>query len=963
MESKHSEKANLIWNLLKISNLSNRMQLLVGFVLVALFGIVAWNLISSLGKFVLVFTLVPIIGFVLLFGFWGYVFANLSSIAVILFVIYAYYGRISSEILSLTELIYILVLVMVAALINHQKESIQKLYKKISSQQSEESKLVDSRDDYRNLVYRIPVGLYRTTPNGKILEASTALVEMLGFPDFESLSIVNIGEELFVDPQDRMNEQEILKKEGVVRDYEVRLYRRNGEMIWARDNVRAVKDDDSQIIFYEGSLEDITERKQMQEAEQKQRMIAETLRDTSAAISGTLQFDEVLDRILTNMSKVVPHDAANIMLADRGLARIERSTGYLYDWEEDSRRASRFPIEDIPTLKHMVETGMPLAIQDTHDSDLWVHLPHSEWMRSYAGSPIQVKGKTIGFLNLNSATPGFFTQTEANWLQAFANQAGVAIENARMFGEIHEHARQTVLLNKITQTTIIAPGLDEMIQTLADHLGELISADGAFISLWDEEKRTVIPGAAYGPLRGSYSKMKVEPNKYTLTCAVLSEGRPIVVKDIEKSPYQMEGSIDNCPAKSILGLPLIADRKRLGAVLLSFDEAHNFSESEIALSEQASRIIALAIYKTRLFESEKERTEELARANSIITALSSAATQVEAAKNLDRMVEVLGDELVDLGLHSMVLLQSSEGESLNIHRRSESRDMIFSTDELSELLIEEFQITPSVFSCYKDVIYQKQILFIENMDELIGSFTPKSHDFGKGNGEYSPPDKSNHQGFILPLVPGKNVIGCLLIWGDELGIQDIPAFSLFASQIAVAFENARLLAKIQQLAITDDLTGLYNRRGLFEIGRLELERTRRYNMPLAAIIIDIDHFKSVNDQYNHTIGDQVLRSFADCIKDNIRELDVIGRIGGEEFVILLPGSNHKSAQKTADRLQKLIANNVTATSMGDISITVSQGVAIYNNKMQDLNDLVQAADRALYKAKESGRNRVVSSTG
>jgi len=130
---------------------------------------------------------------------------------------------------------------------------------------------------------------------------------------------------------------------------------------------------------------------------------------------------------------------------------------------------------------------------------------------------------------------------------------------------------------------------------------------------------------------------------------------------------------------------------------------------------------------------------------------------------------------------------------------------------------------------------------------------------------------------------------------------------------------------------------------------------------LAAIVMDIDHFKRVNDQHNHAIGDQVLRSFAKCVQENTRELDVVGRIGGEEFVILLPGSNQKSAQRTAARLQELIANNVTITSAGEIKITVSQGVAILDESMQDLNDLVQAADRALYRAKESGRNRIVSS--
>ena len=169
------------------------------------------------------------------------------------------------------------------------------------------------------------------------------------------------------------------------------------------------------------------------------------------------------------------------------------------------------------------------------------------------------------------------------------------------------------------------------------------------------------------------------------------------------------------------------------------------------------------------------------------------------------------------------------------------------------------------------------------------------------------------------------------------------------------------MEKIQQIAITDDLTGLYNRRCLFEIGRLEIERTRRYNLPLSAIVMDIDHFKRVNDKYSHAIGDKVLRSFAKCVQENTRELDIVGRIGGEEFVILLPGSDQLSANRTAARLQDLIAENNTKTSFGDIRITVSQGVAVMDPSMFELNDLVQAADRALYRAKETGRNKVVTS--
>jgi diguanylate cyclase (GGDEF)-like protein/PAS domain S-box-containing protein len=914
-----------------------------------------------MGRSVIILAIIPITGFILLFGFWGSILTNLSTFLVFLLLLYTRAADVTADVVGLIDIIYIVVLFSVASLIVKQKEFIQRLYGQVTRHRVTEEKLIHSTEGYRNLINRVPVGLYRTTPEGKILEASPALIEILGFEDFESLSKVNINDELYVNPDDRLLEVELLKNDGVVRDYELRLYQQDGKMIWVRDNVRAVEDNSGKVVCFEGSIEDITERKQAEAAEHEQRLLAEALRDTAAALSSTLQFNELLDRILTNMEHVVPHDAANIMLVENGLARIERSKGYLYDWDTESRSESRFPIADIPTLKHMNESGSPLAIPDTQKSEMWADLPHTEWMRSYAGSPIKVKGKTIGFLNINSATPGFLTSTKAEWLKAFADQAAVAIENARMFGEIQEHARQTALLNDITQTTLVAPDLGEMIQILADRLGELISADGAYITMWDEQKNKVSPGAAYGPLRNNYSKWEVDPNEVSLTSLILSKGEPLILdKNSIMSSYI--GKLSQiCTAKSLLGLPLIADRKKLGAVLITFETPHQFTEDEISISKQAARIIALAIYKAQLFDSERERTEELARANTLITALGIVATQVELAKALDDMVEILCDGLIDLGIHSLVMLQVKDEKAYKIHHLSESGINDRTWDVLLEIDPLDYQFSPFELEYLDEVVGRKRILFLENPHEVMLSWFSECDDFSQKEVEHELPSQLDAHGFLLPLLSGKKVFGALLLWGKDIQEQDLPAYSLFASQIGVALENVRLLNQIQQLAITDELTGLYNRRGLFEIGRLEIERARRYKLPLAAILIDIDHFKRVNDRFSHSVGDQVLKSFADCIKNNMRELDVIGRIGGEEFVVLLPGSNHEKAQETADRLQKIITEHITMTKMGEIKITVSQGVSVLNENMNDLYELIQAADTALYMAKESGRNRVVSS--
>ena len=945
----------------KIPNLTQRKKAFVGILIFVVYCLLIWYLVPVMGKSVIILSMIPITGFILLFGFWGSILTNLSTFLVFLLLLFYRAADVTSGVVNLIDIIYILVLFVVAALIVKQKEFIQHLYRQVTRQRVTEKTLIHNSEGYRNLINRVPVGLYRTTPDGKILEASPALVEILGFQDSESLSEINIGEELYVTPDDRLLEQALLQDGGVVRDYEMKLYRQDGRVIWVRDNVRAVVDDTGDTICYEGSIEDITERKRAEAAEHEQRLLAEALRDTAAVLSSTLQFDELLDRILTNMEHVVPHDAANIMLVENELARIERSKGYLYDWDSESRSASRFPIDKIPTLKHMNETGCPLAIPDTKKSDMWAELPHSEWMRSYAGAPIMVKGRTIGFLNINSATPGFLTSTKAEWLKAFADQAAVAIENARMFGEIQEHARQTVLLNEITQTTLVAPDLEGMIQILADRLGELISADGAFITMWDERENKVIPGAAYGPLKDTYSKWEVDPNEESITVKVLSKGEPLILDSNSiKSSYI--GKLPHlCKANSLIGLPLIADRKKLGAVMITYDAPHQFTKDEISITKQAARIIALAIYKAKLFDSERERTEELARANTLITALGIVATQVELAKELDLMIEILGDGLLDLGIHSLILLQDKDEQTYKIHHLSDTGVKEKSWDVLLKTDPKDNDFSPYELEYFDDVIGRKRILYLENPFEVMLAWFSTIYDLSLQNHKHDLPLQHESHGFLLPLLSGKKVFGALLLWGKDIQERDLPAFSLFASQIGVALENVRLLSQIQQLAITDELTGLYNRRGLFEIGRLEIERTRRYKLPLAAILMDIDHFKRVNDRFSHSVGDQVLQSFAECIQMNTRELDVVGRIGGEEFVILLPGSNHKNAQETADRLQKTISEHITHTRMGEIRITVSQGVAVLDENMKDLYELIQAADAALYMAKESGRNRVVSS--
>jgi diguanylate cyclase (GGDEF)-like protein len=179
-----------------------------------------------------------------------------------------------------------------------------------------------------------------------------------------------------------------------------------------------------------------------------------------------------------------------------------------------------------------------------------------------------------------------------------------------------------------------------------------------------------------------------------------------------------------------------------------------------------------------------------------------------------------------------------------------------------------------------------------------------------------------------------------------------------AAQAAVALENARLHGIVQRQAITDELTELANRRYFMETLETELRRAERFNEPLALVFADLDDFKRVNDRYGHQVGDDVLRRFSDLMRDSVREFDLAGRHGGEEFAVLLPETDLAGGVRLAERLADALRRARFTVRGGDeFLVTSSFGVAAFP-EAASAEQLMLAADRALYQAKKEGKDRV-----
>jgi diguanylate cyclase (GGDEF)-like protein len=215
---------------------------------------------------------------------------------------------------------------------------------------------------------------------------------------------------------------------------------------------------------------------------------------------------------------------------------------------------------------------------------------------------------------------------------------------------------------------------------------------------------------------------------------------------------------------------------------------------------------------------------------------------------------------------------------------------------------------------------------------------------------------------VSPLLMSGRVTGLVRVESrqeDLFDTEDQRLLESFLGMALLALENAKLFRETEELAITDGLTKLLLRRTLMERLEEELRRADRDHMPLAALLLDIDHFKLVNDRYGHPTGDQVLRVIAQILKASVRDVDLCGRYGGEEFVVVLPATSQAGAVKVAERIREAVAEHCFSLGGQEASrLTVSLGVASYPDDAQDLEALIADADLALYRSKQGGRNRV-----
>jgi diguanylate cyclase (GGDEF)-like protein len=536
----------------------------------------------------------------------------------------------------------------------------------------------------------------------------------------------------------------------------------------------------------------------------------------------------------------------------------------------------------------------------------------------------------------------FFSLTADGFVQLI-NMAGLALMAsygsvlAQFIKERGRQARSKAerfsALNTLTQklTSTLEDG--KILEHVVDSICQLLNVPMCF--LWtlsedsDDLKARAIRTPA--PLPDEACRLKVGQG---LVGWVAAQHEMVVLEDaMTDSRLQFRDIAQQLGIVSYMAFPLLFGERLLGVLEIATLHSRRFTSEEVSLCRSFAAQSATALNNSRLFAQENERVRRLA-------ALKTYRDTIQMAQEESAVTEALiqaMDREFDLN-QTIVMKKASGGRYLESKplRKPTSPDFTFSVQREPD-------------SCW--ALCSGRRLLVNEMSQN-NSCPHNCHN--ESVGSY----------LCLPLIIGGDVTGVVHLNSRKphyWNIEQITYAESFVDQTAPILSSLNSLRQAEQRAIIDSLTSLYNRRFLFEFMQQQIVQSRRYHHPLSILMLDLDHFKRVNDTYGHESGDLVLKLFALRLKESLRVSDIAARYGGEEFVAVLPNTNLKGALELAEKIRAVTMEVDLSHFLPDLpSISVSIGVACFPNHGTTIEQLQRAADAALYQAKQAGRNRVVS---
>ncbi len=575
-------------------------------------------------------------------------------------------------------------------------------------------------------------------------------------------------------------------------------------------------------------------------------------------------------------------------------------------------------------------------------------VPGTEWEpQASIIAPLSLGDAVLGVLALDRLGERTFDEHELEPVTLFANLAAIAIHNSRQYEEAERATKQLAEQLALTHELLSASGAvlssleqTEVLEHIADTLKQIVDYDTMDIRLVDAE---------HGQLVALYARDEDDEKEIFAYPIAIDEGisgwvvrhnEAQLINDManDERAVHIPGTEQDEVQACIL-VPLSVGDEVIGIMTMDRLGGRTFEERELEPARLFANLAAIAIRNARQYDELETTSAKLEgqldmqhELMSLSTLLLSSLDQREVFPRITTMLK----DIVDYDAMDIRLLDETSRELVCIY----SRDINAELNDQFRLSIDE--------GLAGWVVRHDEAQLVNDMaHDPRGVHIP-------GTGEDVP-----QASIVVPLRVLGKVTGVLTL--DRLGGRtfaddDLEPVMLFANLAAIAIQNARTYEAMERQAISDGLTGIHNYRHFQESLHAEVSRAERYGDHFCLLMMDLDHFKAVNDTIGHQKGDDVLRAVAGVLRSCSRESDYLARYGGEEFTMILPRTTLDEAETLAERIRASVA--LLDPGHPDLHVTMSIGVSAFPESAKDSDGVLGAADAALLRAKSGGRNRV-----
>ncbi len=655
--------------------------------------------------------------------------------------------------------------------------------------------LQSSEDRYRRLAENAPdvIFRYRLVPDGAFEYVSPAITSLMGYTPSDLYDDPD-GLLKLVHPEDRPRLLRALAGQvSAAGALQIRWTHRDGRQVWIEQLTSPIVDDQGRMVALEGIARDVTRRVEAETAERRRAEQLAGLYQTSLEISAEVGLEPLLNSIVERAARLVGTSMGSLFLVTADGNELLQVVDF---GRSEEFLGARLRLGE-GVSGRAAASGEPVMVENHR---LWPNKApvfRDSTTGRVLAVPLKTRGKTLGVLSLSDEEVGTFSTDELRLATLFAEQAAIAIHNVRLYDDARRHGEEMEALYQTAVEITSHTDLDTLLAAIVDRAADLVGVPVGGLYLLDETTQMLEMVVSRYPDR-EYAGTRIAIGEGVAGRAV-ELGEPFAVESY--SDWEGKAPVyDDVRLGRVLAVPLRVGGRITGAVYVSDFQRGQFTPAEIRLVSLFADQAAVAIENTRLLDSERQRSADLARSRALMELLSRLAANLEQSTDPDQLLETLRGELQQLGIHSWLGLIDGASGLLR------SRFLSTGSADLSQVEASLRQATGQAGIRADDIPGFRE-MFADGRPELVqphdlvarilpAALRAEFEDRVLAAAQIGP----QTQAIALPLLQADDVIGLLLLWADHLRPDDIIPLSVFSSQVSVALEKARLLDETRRRA-------------------------------------------------------------------------------------------------------------------------------------------------------------------